>query len=138
MTREEAIHWSQQNRLTYFQSPTEPQQFLSVAFLSNLKAWRPDLLFRHYCGFLVLRGKGSYLDWAGNEYPLVPGVFAQHLPGKPHSIRRDLDTQWAECSFSLHPHTFKNLATISGFPENKPVLHGHLSPSLLSAFSKRI
>ncbi len=104
------------SRYRYLRGPTEAH-ILGCNILSDLFLENPAKVWTTYCAFLVVQGSGIYVDEERREYPLVPGVWAQHVPGKYHSIRRDADQVWEELSISLSPVVYRSLVDLGlGFP----------------------
>lgn len=95
-----------------------------------------DRVFKDYCGWLVVRGEGSYTDWNGTKWELRPGSFAQYIPGRTHRIRRHDPTDWCECSIFLATSFYTGAVALEIIDPDTPVIRPGLSLALLSRFHK--
>ena len=63
-------------------------------------------VYPRYAAIYVLRGKGTYTDAAGREYPLAPGSLFQRFENSWHRHTIDPDSDWLEFFIAYHirPH----------------------------------
>jgi AraC family transcriptional regulator of arabinose operon len=116
---------------------TDPEgTTLGCGFMMKLdgRGQHHNFSFPQYSGVLVLRGKGTYIDWAGREYPTFPGCFFQRLPGRTHSTIHPDTPVWAECYVNISQSFCETLAEMNSLDVNKPVLVPGLSLVLVERF----
>lgn len=66
----------------------------------------------------VINGSGVFIDDAGNETELTPGVLVQRLPGLRHSVLRRADGRWLEF-FLLLPRALYSGLAMDGFIQSE-------------------
>lgn len=113
--------------------PGDESSRIGCHFLNTLPRENGCKVFSTYCGFLVLKGEGEYTDWNGREYPLEPGCFVQHLPGKYHIVHRCSD-EWLEASMALGIKHYEAALTMGFIDETRPVIDVGWSSRLIDAF----
>ncbi len=91
--------------------------------LPDLPPENKDRIKPQYCGFLVAEGTGSYEDWNGNVFPLKPGDFGQHIPGKWHLLKRDQDKPWLEWSVTCDDYLYQLLLGLNLVDPDRGVLY---------------
>ncbi len=96
---------------------------LGLHVMRRLERQNPEPVWTRYCGFLILAGEGRYVDADGRSWPLRPGVFGQHLPGRWHRIERDRAEEWLEYSVSLNAALLNHFAALGGVDMERPVLY---------------
>lgn len=109
---------------------------LGCHFLNNLPPENSIRVFSSYAGFLVLKGRGDYLDWTGCHHQLSPGYFGQHIPGKHHHIRRDPTCDWLEASVSLGINHYHALVTLGAIDPSRPVFRVEAAHELWQDFEE--
>lgn len=102
----------------------------------NLFAQERMNVWRVYNGFLIVKGEGVYTDWEGREWPLSPGCFGQHLPGKYHRVQRDHVEEWRECSITLDRSHFDAAVLLGIIDPDRPVARPGLDLALLNRFRR--
>ena len=88
--------------------------------------------FSYYGGFLVIMGKGRYIDESGITIEFGPGDFVQRRPGVGHTTTVEDGERWLEFYICFGPGLYNVLVNLGIMDEN-PVLHPGLSPDLTSA-----
>lgn len=68
----------------------------------------------------VLRGRGRYVDQAGNGWDVGPGWCFQRRPGIPHSTYLDPSSDWLEVFIDLGPKLHRPLAELRILPQDPP------------------
>lgn len=94
-----------------------------------------DSVFAQYSGVLVLRGEGTYVDWAGREWRTCPGCFFQRLPGRSHSTLHPDTSDWAECYVNISQDFCEALVKMNSLEVDRPVLMPGLSLALVERFN---
>ena len=93
-----------------------------------------DFVTSQYSGVLVLRGRGTYIDWNGREFPTFPGCFLQRLPGRRHHTIHPATSNWAECYVNISEDFCKTLAAMNSLDMDRSVLVPGLSLALVERF----
>ncbi len=98
---------------------------------------RQKLWKNYYNGSLVVKGKrGVYIDWEGNEWPLYPGAFLQHLPEKYHILRRDNGRDWCECCIWLPLNYYEAAVAMGIIDPDVPVSYPGVDLGLIEKFRR--
>lgn len=101
---------------------------IACGFLSK----KPEIkrhYFYYYGGFLILSGKGEYIDEDGNRTIIQKGDFVQRRPGVTHTTTVEAGEPWLEFYICFGKKLYKTLTYIN-FISDAPVLHtlpGHES-----------
>jgi AraC-like DNA-binding protein/mannose-6-phosphate isomerase-like protein (cupin superfamily) len=107
---------------------------LNLHIMRQLKRVNPEFVWNHYCGFLIISGEGTFTDENGRLYPLRPGAFGQHLPGKWHRIERTDVKGWCEYSISMNPVLFGHFISLGGIDANRYVHYAERLPGWTGNF----
>lgn len=83
-----------------------------------------DSSFSFYSVVFVLRGKGLYIDNAGNEFKLNKGSIFQRFPGMRHSTYIQPESLWSECYIDFGKDIFKLLKLMGIVNTDTPVISG--------------
>ncbi|MHC4885282.1 MAG: helix-turn-helix transcriptional regulator [Planctomycetota bacterium] len=110
-----------------------PGERVGCNVLTRLAKENGNKVFPHYSGFLVLAGRGRYIDWNGREHALRPGVMAQHLPGRPHTILRE-ERPFLQMGIALPTSWFSIYCRMGLIDPHSPVIPLALTTSLLDRF----
>ncbi len=119
-----------------FRAKSSGDRSIGCHFLNRLNEKNSECFFKVYSGLIVLKGRGEYLDWNGRRFPLKPGSFAQHLPGKYHVLRRDLNEEWLETSITLGPVYYQSLVNLGSIDPDRGVIEISLANDLISDFER--
>lgn len=78
--------------------------------------------FVHYGGFLVLSGKGQYINVKGESTPIGVGDFVQRCPGVAHTTTVEEGEPWLEFYVCFGKELFNTLCNL-GVISREPILH---------------
>ena len=109
---------------------------LSCGFMLKKDASRSQyqLTIPYYSCFVLLRGKGTYLDQYGRATPIRPGDMVQRLPGVLHSTEVFPDGDWLEFYISFGYKTFSAMADLGMLRNSEPVFRAHPDRIDIGAF----
>lgn len=68
-----------------------------------------DYITPRYVMVIVLRGRGTFTDERGKEYPLESGSYFQRQPGIPHSDVIEPESGWIEAYLETGPLLYQSL-----------------------------
>ncbi|MGL1892943.1 MAG: helix-turn-helix domain-containing protein [Spirochaetaceae bacterium] len=94
---------------------------IACGFLSK----KPEIkrhYFYYYGGFLILSGKGVYIDEEGNRTIIQKGDFVQRRPGVIHTTTVEDGEPWREFYICFGKKLYKTLTSIN-FISDAPILH---------------
>lgn len=86
--------------------------------------------FIYYGGFLILSGKGTYINESGESFEIGPGDFVQRRPGIKHTTIVESGEPWLEFYICFGPMLYTTLTKI-GVISDSPILHTRLDPDIL-------
>lgn len=82
--------------------------------------------FMYYGGFIILSGKGRYIDRDGNSQVIGVGDFVQRQPGVVHTTTVEEGEPWLEFFVCFGSKLYESL-TDMGIVSAEPVLHTSLT-----------
>ncbi len=106
-------------------TPNPIEGVLSCGFLPKSPEVRHHH-FLYYGGFLVLSGKGYYIDEYGKETLIGPGDFVQRRPGVKHVTTVEEGKAWLEFHVCFGTKLYEALVA-TGAIQDKPVIHTALN-----------
>lgn len=95
-----------------------------------------QFMIHYYSAFVLLKGKGYYIDAEGNKTALYPGCMVQRLPGIVHSTEVIPDGEWVEFYMTFGKSTFDYLDRLGIIMKDSPVLQVTLSSGMVSRFDE--
>lgn len=98
---------------------------LACGFMEKKDASKSQYNFviGYYSCFVLLRGKGFYVDASGCRTAINPGDVVQRLPQAVHSTEIIPDGEWLEFFISFGYETYKNLNDLGLIDSERPVFH---------------
>lgn len=111
-------------------TPNPVEGILSCGFMCKTEEVK-NHYFLYYGGFLILSGKGKYIDALGNETVIGPGDFVQRLPNTKHITTVNPDIPWTEFFVCIGPTLYNTLAGL-GVISNAPIIKTVLSMQTLN------
>ena len=97
-----------------------------------------NLRWPWYAVVFIVKGKGTYVDHNGHDYPLGQGMYFQRLPHLKHSTFIDTSEEWQEVFFDFGVKTYEMMLACQMIKENKLVGFCEISKSLLEKHRQMI
>lgn len=89
----------------------------------------------YYSCFVLLRGRGFYINDAGEKTPIEAGDLVQRLPNVCHSTEVYPDGEWLEFYISFGKGTFDYLKQLNLIVINSPIIKPHTTLDTYRTFS---
>lgn len=94
-----------------------------------------NFIIGYYSCFLLLRGKGVYIDAEGVRTPIQAGDLVQRFPDICHSTEIYPDGQWLEFYISFGRGVFDYLNKLNLLNTQSPVISTNIDHKILKSFS---
>ncbi len=109
------------------------KEYITCGFMRKLgsKSSQYNFSIPFYSCFILLSGKGKYIDTNENSYLITPGSLVQRLPNEIHSTEVDSKEEWLEFFINIGTKSYDYLNNLIPIKKHPYVSHCVITPKIM-------